>query len=71
MRVRQEQNSFQKFCVKNDLTAEQVGAALGISKHTVYSYFSGERLPSRRTMKRFKEVFKIDPSEVFNYEIKN
>lgn len=63
-------NNFQRFCYERELKVEQVAELLGISKHTVYAYYRGARLPNRRTMKRFKEVFKTDPEKVFDYEIR-
>ena len=56
---------FRDFCKETGLTAEQVAEKLGCSKFTVYAYYRGERLPSRRTMKRMEEVFGIDTRRMF------
>lgn len=64
-------NSFQRFCLERQLTYEQVAKLIGVSKYTAYSYYRGVRLPNRRTMNKFKRVFKVDPNEVFNYEIED
>lgn len=68
MRVKANPNTFQKWCIDNGYTAQTIADMLGLSKHTIYNYFSGERLPSRKTRKRFKELFKIDPDEIFDWE---
>ena len=68
MRVKPCLNGFQSFCMAEGLTAKEVAELLGISKYTVYSYYRGDRLPSRRVVKRFEEVFGVDASEVFDYE---
>lgn len=69
MRVKKNKNKFQQFCIDRNLTAKEVGKLLGLSKHTIHSYFASKRLPSRKTMKRFERVFKIDPNKIFDYEI--
>lgn len=62
-------NNFQKFCYERGLTYEQVAELLDISKYTAYAYYRGVRLPNRRTMRRFKVVFGVNPNNVFDYEI--
>lgn len=61
MNVRKEPNEFQKWCLEHGYTAEQVGNLIGRSKHTVYHYFSGERSPSKKTIRLMVEKLGIDP----------
>lgn len=56
---------FREFCRDNNLTAAAVAAKIGCSKYTVYAYFRGERLPSRRTMKRMEAELGINTREMF------
>lgn len=67
MRIKEEskRNSFQKFCIEQGYTAQDVANLVGISKYTVYAYYRGERLPNRRTMKKMDEAFGIDTSKLF------
>lgn len=58
-------NKFREFCRERNLTAATVAEKIGCSKFTVYAYFRGERLPSRRTMKRMEEVFGINTRDMF------
>lgn len=60
-----EKNKFREFCKVNNLTAAEVAERIGVSKYTVYAYFRGERLPSRRTMKRMEAEFGIDTKRMF------
>lgn len=60
-----EKNKFREFCKANNLTAAEVAERIGVSKYTVYAYFRGERLPSRRTMKRMEIEFCIDTRRMF------
>lgn len=70
LKLKRCKNNFQRFCYERELTVEQIAELLGISKYTVYAYWRGVRLPNRRTMKRFEDVFKTDANKVFDYEIK-
>lgn len=63
-------NGFQRFCLERELSYEQVAKLIGVSKYTAYAYYRGVRLPNRRTMRKFEHVFKINPQEVFDYEVK-
>lgn len=64
-RTREEPNKFQQYCIENNLTAGKVATECGISKSAVYSYYSGERLPSRKTMKVMEEKLGINAKEMF------
>lgn len=63
-------NGFQRFCLVKGISYAQIAKLLGISIWTVYAYSRGTRLPSRKTMKQFEKIFKVDADEVFNYEAK-
>lgn len=60
-----EDNKFKNWCKEQNLTAEAVAEKIGCSKRTVYAYFCGDRLPSRRTMKRMEEELGIDTRRMF------
>lgn len=63
--IRLDKNKFQQWCADNGLTAGEVAERIGISRRTVYSYFSGERLPSRKTMRKMEKELGIDAKEMF------
>lgn len=63
--IRKQPNKFQQHCIENGLTAGMVAEILGISKFTVYSYYRGERLPSRKTCKLMEEKLGVDANEIF------
>ena len=50
-------NGFKQYCVDNGYTAETIAKKIGVSRRTVYAYYTGERLPSRRTMKKMEEYY--------------
>lgn len=56
---------FYEWCKEQGLTAEQVAARIGCSKSTVYAYYYGQRLPSRKTMKRMETELGIDTRRMF------
>ena len=65
MNIRKEPNKFQRWCMEHSYTAHSIAEKIGISPYTVYSYFAGERLPSRRTMKLMEEKLGIDARKLF------
>ena len=56
---------FADWCRANGLTAVEVAERIGCSKSTVYAYWYGQRLPSRRTMKRMEAVLGVDTRRMF------
>ena len=56
---------FAEWCREQGMTAAQVADRLGLSKSTVYAYYYGQRLPSRRTMKQMEAELGIDTRRMF------
>ena len=63
--ARANPNKFQQFCIDNGLTAREVAERLGISQYTVYAYWRGERLPSRKVERKMEAEFGINTREMF------
>lgn len=61
MNVKKNPNEFQAWCMEHGYTAQRVADQIGISKSTVYSYFSGERTPSKKTIRAMAEKLGLDP----------
>ena len=57
--------SFKAFCVENGLTARKIEEDCGISRSTIWSYFQGQRVPSRKNMKVLSEKYGINVYEFF------
>ena len=56
---------FADWCREKGLTAAEVAQRIGCSKSTVYAYWYGQRLPSRRTMKRMEAELGVDTRRMF------
>lgn len=60
-----EKTKFKKYCEDHGYTAKQVGAIVGISHNTVFSYMQGVRSPNRKILKIMKEKLKDFDYEIF------
>ena len=60
------ETEFKRVCKKRKLTARIIEEKTGISKRTIYSYFSGDRSPSKPTRKILREKLGIDTAKIFD-----
>ncbi len=60
------ETSFKKYCKENGLTAQKIEDMTGVKKKTVYSYFNGDRSPSRTTRKILRDKLGIDTGKIFD-----
>lgn len=60
-----KQTKFRNYCDEKGYTKEYVAEAIGLKPRAVYAYFIGERVPSRKVLKKMQDVFDIDPNELF------
>lgn len=58
-------SNFYFFCKEKGLTAAEVAERLECSKSAVHAYWYGQRLPSRRTMRRMEQELGIDTRRMF------
>lgn len=65
--TREKPNKFQQWCMENNMEAAKVAELIGVSKFTVYSYWRGDRQPSRKVSKQMKEKLGFDPNEIFDF----
>ena len=56
---------FKRWCAENGYTARNVAEKTGISLQAAYSYMEGRRYPSRKTLKKFEEVYGVSMRDIF------
>ena len=65
-------NNLRKFRFNNgEMTQEQLAEKAGVSRQTIIAIESGKYVPSLELAFRIAESFKVNISEIFNYEVLN
>lgn len=64
-------NKLRIFRLNNDLTQEQLGEKLGVSRQTIVAIESGRYLPSLGLAFKIASVFEVNIENIFFYEGEN